>query len=171
VTVRDGIDVDRLLQEGAVRLEITGGVPTWEAFPGIRHQRTIDRIRASIQPAPGASVPCGCFHYSDVSIRFPDGSFKRPDVAIFCEEPPDQDEALTMLPRAVIEIISPGYEYKDVSLNPPFYLSQGLSDVVIVEPRTGSVEHYYAGGVAKHTAPVTLDLRCGCLCAIPKSTR
>ncbi len=43
-------DLDQLLREGAVHLEITGGIPTWEAFPGLRHQRTIDRIRASIEP-------------------------------------------------------------------------------------------------------------------------
>ena len=43
-------DLDQLLREGAIRLEITGGVPTWEAFPGSRHQRTVDRIRASIRP-------------------------------------------------------------------------------------------------------------------------
>lgn len=32
-------DLEQLLREGAIRLEITAGVPTWEAFPGTRHQR------------------------------------------------------------------------------------------------------------------------------------
>ena len=164
---RDMIDVDQLLLDGAVRLEITRGVPTWEAFPGIRHQIAIDQIRATLQPSPQSSAGCGCFHYSDVSIRFPDGSFKRPDIAIFCEHPPIQDEALTVLPCAVIEIISPDYEFKDVSLNPPFYLSQGLLDVVIVDPRTGAVAHYSGGQVANHNAPVTLELSCGCRSLIP----
>jgi Uma2 family endonuclease len=159
-------DIDLLLREGAVKLEFTAGIPTWEAFPGVRHQRVIDRIRASIQTTPG-NEDCAGAHYSDVLIQFSDGSFKRPDIAIFCEEPPDQDEALTIIPQAVIEIISPNYEYKDLELNPPFYLSQGVLDVVIVDPRSGVVRHHSATGLITYQAPVTLDLECGCRCAIP----
>src|SRR5437868_6708156 len=149
-------DLDQLLREGAIRLEITAGIPTWEAFPGSRHQRMIDRIRVSIKSVQGSTNACPCAHLSDVLIRFHDGSLKRPDIAIFCEEPPDQDEALTVIPQAVIEIISPGYEYKDLSLNPQFYLAQGLVDVVIVDPRSQLVTHYRTTQVANHHAPVTL---------------
>ena len=167
----NSIDIERLLYDGAVRLELTVGIPTWEATPGSRHQIMIDRVRAGTEPSllrnTEDSADCGCFHYSDVSIRFPDGSFKRPDISIFCTKPPVQDEALTVLPCAVIEIINPGYEFKDVSLNPPFYLSQGLLDVVIVEPRTGSVQHYYGSQNVNYTAPVTLELQCGCRCTVP----
>lgn len=161
------IDVDQLLLDGAIRLEITEGVPTWEAFPGLRHQIVIDHIRASITPMPKSDTSCACVHFTDVSIRFPDGSFKRPDIAIFCSKPPIQDEALTVLPCAVVEVISPGYEHKDVSLNPPFYLSQGLLDVVIVEPRTGEVKHYSGSQVAVYDAPTILELQCGCRCTVP----
>lgn len=166
------LDLERMVYEGDVKLEITGGIPTWEAFPGSRHQRLIDRIRVSIRPLPKSAfnTECGCAHLSDVPIRFPDGSIKRPDISIFCEEPPDQDEALTMLPQAVIEIISPGYEYKDLELNPPFYLSQGIQDVVIVDPRSGDVTHYLGTEVKRHHAPVTLNLQCGCSCAIPETS-
>jgi Uma2 family endonuclease len=168
VLTHDLIDIDRLLHDGAVRLEITGGIPTWEAFPGLRHQITIDEIRASLEPAAqGIAGGCGCFHYSDVAIRFPDGSFKRPDISIYCERPPVGDDALTALPRAVIEVVSPGYEYKDLQLNPPFYLSQGLSDVVIIDPRTGDVSHYSEGSLNHLSAPVNLTLSCGCSCWIP----
>ena len=162
-------DLDQLLREGAIRLEITGGVPTWEAFPGTRHQRMIDRIRASIEPAPNkeGAEGCNCVHIADVLIRFGDGSIKRPDIAVFCEEPPEQDEALTMIPQAVVEIISLGYEYKDVALNPQFYLAQGVLDVVVVDPRSGAVTHYRTSEVANHRAPVTLDLQCGCKCTVP----
>src|SRR6266496_3565059 len=98
-----GPELERLGEEGAVRLELTAGIPTWEAFPGLRHQKMIDLIRPSIEPAESSTsaVGCGCFHYSDVQVRFKDGSFKRPDIAIFCTEPPDQDDALTMIPQAV----------------------------------------------------------------------
>lgn len=156
-----------MLREGAIRLEITAGVPTWEAFPGSRHQRMIDRIRASIAPiADGATEPCTCAHLSDVLIRFQDGSLKRPDIAIFCAEPPEQDEALTVVPQAVVEVISPGYEYKDLTLNPQFYLAQGVIDVVIVDPRARVILHYCASGVTNHHAPVMLDLHCGCRCRV-----
>src|SRR5688572_23992847 len=104
-------DLDELLLSGAVKLEITGGIPTWEASPGSRHQRMIDLIRVSIKPLTKSDAGCECAHLADVNIRFKDGSIKRPDIAIFCEEPPIQDEALTLIPRAVVEVISPGYEY------------------------------------------------------------
>ena len=160
-------DLDELIHAGAVKLEITSGVPTWEAAPGTRHQRLLFRIQTSIRPLPESDTGCACAHLSDVYIRFPDGSLKRPDIAVFCAEPPDQDEALTMVPQAVIEIVSPGYEYKDLELNPRFYLAQGVGDVVIVDPLAPDVTHYRAGEVAHHRRPVTLSLLCGCTCSIP----
>ena len=165
---RNMVDVNKLLLEGGVRLEITGGVPTWEAFPGFRHQHTVMRILLSIVALRQSDSGCDCFSYPDVDIHFPDGSFKRPDISIFCYEPPMQDGSLTVLPSAAIEIISPDYEYKDRVLNPPFYLSQGVMDVVIVEPRTGEVWHYRQDGMVEHKAPVTLELQCGCRCAVPE---
>lgn len=161
------LDLEKLAAEGAVRLEMTAGVPTWEAYPSLLHQETIDLIRASIEPLHLNGSHSGCYHYADVSIRFKDGSFKRPDIALFCTRPPRQDEALTVVPEAVIEIISPGYEYKDLYLNPQFYLAQDVKDVVIVDPRSGVVSHFRTTGVATHQAAVTLDLLCGCRCTIP----
>ena len=72
-----------------------------------------------------------------------------------------------MIPEAAIEIISPGYEYKDVVLNPHFYLAQGVKDVVVVDPRSKLVTHYRTTGVANHYAPVMIELLCGCRCDIP----
>ena len=163
----DPQEMEQLLRAGAIRLEITAGVPTWEASPGFRHQRIIDTIRATIAPRPPVGDSCACVHATDVLIRFPDRSLKRPDIAIFCVEPPDQNEALTLVPAAVIEIISQGYEYKDVTLNPPFYLSQGVQDVVIVDPDAQRVTHYTRTTVTHHYAPVALELVCGCSCSIP----
>ncbi len=161
------IDLDRLIYDGAIRLEITAGVPTWEASPNIIHQEIIDLIRASIEPMPDSDVECGCFHFSDILIRFKDGSLKRPDIAIFCTKPPRQEEAQTMTPQAVIEVVSPGYEYKDLQINPQFYLAQGVEDVVIVDPRSGAVTHYRKAGVANHYALVAIELLCRCRCTIP----
>jgi len=161
-------DLDELIYYGAIKLEITAGIPTWEVAPGTRHQKIIYLIQQSIDRVRENNKVCACVHYADVNIQFPDGSLKRPDIAIFCEEPPLQDEALTVLPKAVIEVINPGYEYKDVVLNPKFYLGQGLEDVVVVDSRTGGVTHYRATGVNTYNAPVTIELQCGCQCTVPQ---
>ncbi len=161
-------DLDQLINDGVIRLEITGGVPTWEAFPGVLHQETIDLIRASIKSVEDSATGCACVHFSDILIRFKDGSLKRPDIAIFCTKPPRQDEALTIIPDAVIEVISPGYEYKDLSLNPQFYLAQGVSDVVIVDPRSDFITHYRTTSAVNHRAPATIELQCGCQCTVPQ---
>jgi hypothetical protein len=165
----DRVYIDQLLQDGAVKLEITRGIPTWEAFPGLRHQVAIDLIRASIKPVDsGGDSGCECAHFSDVLISFRDGSLKRPDIAIFCTRPPIQDEALTQVPAAVVEVISPGYEYKDLELNPQFYLAEGVADVIVVDPRAGLVTHHSSSGATTEHAPVTLTLKCGCQCTVPQ---
>src|SRR5215210_1597407 len=156
------LDLDRLVNDGVIRLEITGGIPTWEAFPGVLQQETVDLIRATIEPSPESGGPdspggCACAHYSDVLIRFKDGSLKRPDVALFCTRPPRRGEAVMIIPEAVVEVVSPGYEYKDLQLNPHFYLSQGVLDVVVVDPRSGVVTHHRTGGAGTHYAPVTIN--------------
>lgn len=63
-----------------IRLEIIAGLPVWEAAPAARHQKALFRIQSSLQPLPGNQ--CGCFPLADTLIRFPDGSLKRPDIAI-----------------------------------------------------------------------------------------
>ncbi len=163
----DSNDLEALLRIGAIKLERTAGIPTWEAQPGSRHQMVVDRIRASIAPRSDDSQGCDCCHLADVAIRFPDGSLKRPDIAIFCTPPPVQDTALTVLPVAVIEVISLGYEYEDIVLNPPFYLGHGLRDVVVVDPHTQRVTHYTLTGVQTLITPAALMLDCGCRCDIP----
>jgi Uma2 family endonuclease len=151
--------------ELGIRLEIVGGLPIWEASPVRRHQRAIDRIRASLRlaPQPGG---CECIHLADVYVVFPDGSYKRPDVSIFCREPDEDDEAITLLPEAVIEVISRGYEAKDLEIGPRFYLSQGVKDVVVFDPHTLLVLHLTPISSMRHVSPVDLTLACGCLCRV-----
>lgn len=152
----------QLAEDTGFKVEMTAGIPTWEAFPSSRHQRTIFRIQTSIQPIPGHPGTCGCFQLADVYISFPDGSFKRPDIAIFCEEPPDTDEALEMLPAAVVEVLSKGYERKDIEISAPFYLQAGVLDVILFDPRTAEVTHLRRDSEQHLTSPITLDLECGC---------
>lgn len=149
-----------------VRLEYVRGRTRWEAAPSSRHQKALQRIARSVRPSQGGATGCACFTLSDVLIRFPDPerSIKRPDLAIFCEEPPDSDEALDRVPVAVVEILRPGYEDKDLGPDgAPFYLEHGVLDVVVVEPRGGAVLHFRPGHPpATFQAPATLPLACGC---------
>lgn len=153
--------------ELGVRLEIVEGLPIWEAQPLYKHQRAVDRIRATIERAsPTNGTGCGCIHVADVYIAFPDGSLKRPDVSLFCREPDESDEAITLIPDAVIEVVSRGYEAKDLQIGPPFYLSQGVKDVVVFDPDTLLVLHARRDGTVRHVSPVTLMLECGCRCEV-----
>jgi Uma2 family endonuclease len=167
-TKRPPID-RRLVQanELGIRLEIVGGLPLWEFSPARRHQQAVDRIRASIELiAQAAESACNCLHLADVYVSFPDGSLKRPDIAIFCREPEEQDEAITLLPEAVIEVVSQGSEAKDLEIGPRFYLTQGVNDVIVFDPYTLLVLHTRRDRVARHVSPVTIELQCGCRCVV-----
>ena len=148
------------------RLEFVGGLGVWEASPVLRHQKKVDEIRASLRPA-NAVNPCLCVHYADIQVAFPDGSQKRPDIAVFCREPDEQDTAVTLLPEAVIEILSKNYEAKDLEIGVPFYRHWGIKDIVVFDPETGGVNHYQGAMPAQtHQSPVTLSLQCGCVCTV-----
>ncbi len=156
--------------ELGIRLEIVGGLPIWEPSPVYKHQKAVDRIRATIAPvvAPGASTAsvCECIHAADVYITFPDGSLKRPDISIFCREPEEEEEAVRLVPEAVIEVISKGYEAKDLDIGLRFYLAQGVKDVVVFNPYTLAVLHARRDGAAEHASPVELEFACGCRCTV-----
>jgi Uma2 family endonuclease len=146
--------------ELGVRLEIVGGIPLWEARPVYKHQKAVDIIRASIKPAEGSA--CLCVHVADVYISFPDGSLKRPDISIFCREPDEEEEAIKLIPEAVVEVISKGYEFKDLEIGPNFYLAQGVKDVIVFNPYTQVVLHVRKDKVEHGISPLQILLQCGC---------
>jgi Uma2 family endonuclease len=148
-----------------IRLEIVGGLPIWEASPVWRHQKAIDSIRATINPVNHADA-CSCVHAADVYVKFPDGSFKRPDISIFCQEPNEDDEAVSLLPEAVIEVLSKGYESKDLDVGVKFYLSQGVKDIIVVNPMTKSILHFVHGEMKQLISPSPIILQCGCACVV-----
>jgi Uma2 family endonuclease len=156
--------------ELGIRLEIVAGLPIWEPHPLYRHQKAIDRIRATISKDTSSSDPqaarCECVNIADVYISFPDGSLKRPDISIFRQEPPEEDEAIKVVPEAVIEIVSKGYEAKDLEIGPHFYLSQGVKDVVVFDPYTLLVLHVRRDGTTRQVSPVDIVLECGCRCIV-----
>lgn len=152
-----------------IRLEIVAGLPIWEPHPLYRHQKAIDRIRATIQKTSDLQAQqsaCACIHISDVYVNFPDGSLKRPDIALFCQEPEEEDEAIKAVPEAVIEIVSKGYEAKDLEIGPHFYLSQGVKDIVVFDPYTLLVLHVRKDGTSRQVSPVEISLECGCTCVV-----
>lgn len=70
---------------------------------------------------------------------------------------------MTLLPEAIIEIISKHYEDKDLKVGVPFYLSQGIADVVTLDMTTNTVTYFRPGQTEEtHTSPVTLTFACGC---------
>jgi Uma2 family endonuclease len=155
--------------ELGIRLEIVAGLPIWEPHPPYRHQKAIDRIRTTIQRrklTEPQQLECTCVHIADVYVSFSDGSLKRPDIAIFCQEPTEEDEAIKTIPEAVIEIVSKGYEAKDLEIGPHFYLSQGIKDVIVFDPYTLLVLHVRRDGTTRQVSPVAMALECGCTCTV-----
>ena len=66
------------------------------------------------------------------------------------------------IPKAVIEILSKGYERKDTEISLPFYLGQGMPDIVIFDPVLNLVSHYHGGITDTYSSPVDLTFACGC---------
>ena len=155
-------EIEHQADSAGIKLEFVNGIPVWEAFPLYRHQKKIDETRASLKPKQQGDNYCACISVADLTIRFPDGSLKRPDISIFCKEPEETNEACTQIPEAVIEVISKGYEKKDLEVSLPFYLSQGIADIVIFDPATNLVSHYRQGVLTEYDSPVELSFACGC---------
>ncbi|AIE86293.1 Uma2 family endonuclease [Fimbriimonas ginsengisoli] len=150
-----------LADQFGVKLEIVQGNPTWEFFPGPIHQGTVGDIHRSVRPRSDCEQNY-FFALSDAYVQFKDGSVKRPDLMVFCEKPELTRQALTVIPEAVVEVLSPGTEKKDLDVGPPFYLSQGVKDVVVVNPETHVVYHIRKDGARRLEGPVTIQLECGC---------
>jgi Uma2 family endonuclease len=80
--------------------------------------------------------------------------------------PKERTEATKSIPEAVIEVVSKGYEAKDLLLAPNFYLSQGVKDVIIFNPATLVVLHVRRDTTKQAVSPLKLKLECGCTCTV-----
>ena len=67
-----------------------------------------------------------------------------------------------MIPEAVIEVISRGFEAKDLEIGPPFYISQGVKDVIVFDPLTLLVLHVRKNHTTRQVSLVEIELECGC---------
>lgn len=156
----------RAAEDAGIRLEVVQGLPIWEFLPSPIHTMDSKRIDRSIRPDPSSDAGCACYSFEDISIRFPDGSIRRPDIAVFCRLPERTRQSTTLLPEAVVELVSPGSEVKDLQIAPGFYLGQGVKDVIVYGPETGVVDHFRRDGRWGHRSPVDLRLECGCLVTV-----
>ena len=145
-----------------IRVEMVGEHPFWEFQPNFDHQDRIFRMQASVRRDPEADSDCGCVQASDVGIRFPDGSLRRPDLAIFCRVP-ERRELITLVPEAVVEIVSQRSREKDLKISPPWYLDMGVKDVLVYDPFTEDVFHFRRDGEKRFKTGRTVKLECGCL--------
>lgn len=148
--------------ELGVRLEVVQDTFTWEFSPSPLHQGVLSEIDRSVRPLAKPGQECDFYTLANAYVRFPDGSLKRPDLMVFCTKPTLTRDALTVIPDAVVEDLSPDGYRKDVEMGPPFYLSQGVRDVVVVDPETKVVHHFRRGEARKLAGPVTISLECGC---------
>lgn len=151
--------------EAGVKLEIHQGPQIWELLPSPLVTIEVKRIEASLRRSSPSSER-GCHSFQDMAIRFPDGSIRRPDLAIYCVAPAPTQEAATSVPEAVVEVVSPGSEIKDLQLSPSFYLLHGVRDVLVFEPLTGSVAHFRHDSRRQLRSPAEVDLECGCMVTV-----
>ena len=166
--MQDTAQLERMFAEAdeiGFRMELVGGIPTWELSPSLYHGATIDRIRATILRGR-LSQGCDCAHFADILSKFPDNSLKRPDISVFCHRPELVRTALTVTPDAVIEIISEDYEQKNWEVSVPFYLAQKIKDVVVFDPETNLVAHFQDGKRKDYPSPIALVFVCGCTCTV-----
>ena len=150
-----------LEEELGLRFELTDGGITWETMPGLEHQRLIYQVQRSMD-ASQADRPCGCHHVADVDIVFPDGTVKRPDISVWCEWPKELEGFVHEVPEAVVEIVSPGYEAKDLVHGPPIYLRNGVKDVIVFDRAKGEAHHWGSEGHRIVPSLTVFDLACGC---------
>jgi len=73
-----------------------------------------------------------------------------------CREPDETEDAILLLPEAVIEVVSKGYEAKDLELGPPFYLAQGVEDVIVFDPTSLLVLRARRDKTIRLSSPQTL---------------
>lgn len=147
--------------ELGVRLEMMSGQPYWEFQPNFQHQNRIGKIYKSVCPVTDSQGGCECVAALDVGIRFPDGSLRRPDLSIFCSEPEEQD-LITLIPEAVVEIISQRSREKDLVLSPPYFLEMGVKDILVVDPFEDMIHHFRQGSSIRFKSGKTVLLECGC---------
>lgn len=149
-------------EEIGLKFELTDGGITWETYPGIAHQEIVYNVQTSLQRGDAQGTNCDCYHGADVDLVLPDGTVKRPDVSVWCKRPSELEGFVHEVPEAVVEVVSPGYEAKDLVHGPPIYLRNGVKDVIVLDRAKGEVHHWTPEERRTVTSPFTFDLVYGC---------
>ena len=148
------------------RLDWVQGLGAW-AFSGSPLQAmTAKRVAQSLRADPASEDGVCGFVYGGMAVRFLDGSILQPDLAVYAREPEATRLPARLLPEAVVEIVSPSSELKDLQYSPSFYLSQGVKDVIVYTPETEVFEHFRRDGRTMHRSPTDVSLKCGCLVTV-----
>ena len=148
--------------ELGVRLEMIADQTFWEFRPNFQHQDRIGKIYKSVRPDHESNSGSECVSALDVGIRFPDDSLRRPDLAIFSNIP-EQVDLITLIPEAVVDVLSQRSRHKDLVVSPPFYLEMGVKDVLVYDPFTDDIHHFRRDGDLRFKPGQTVKLECGCL--------
>ena len=151
-----------LEEELGLRFELTDGGITWETFPGVAHQEIVFNVQTSLDRRRTDRGDCECYQGADIDVVLADGTVKRPDVSVWCKRPKELEGFVHEVPEAVIEIVSPGYEAKDLLHGPPIYLRNGVKDVIVFDRAKGEVHHWGPEGHRIVPSPTVFDLACGC---------
>jgi len=89
----------------------------------IRKRSKASSCRSVAQPGTGGE----CIRSPEILVVFPDGSFRRPDLSVFCQPPSPKDGAIETIPAAVVEVVSAESREEDMKIGPPFYLKHASS--------------------------------------------
>ncbi len=169
LTEEEYMTLEEAARDAGIKIEVAGGLPIFQVAPSIIHQEDVFDIAKAIHKGPrAAEAGCACYVAFDALVQFPDGSYRRPDISIFCVRPPRVRAAVTQVPTAVVEALSPSSMVKDLELSPSWYLSQGVKDVFVYDPEELTVVHIRASGRERHAVPVELETETGCLVGFPQ---
>nr|VFJ56653.1 MAG: MoeA N-terminal region (domain I and II) [Candidatus Kentron sp. DK] len=71
-------------------------------------------------------------------------------------------QAIRIMTGAVLPAGADAVLMQEIEIGPPFYLSQGVKDVVVFDPSTLLVLHSQQVGAERHHSPLDIRLQCGC---------
>ncbi len=99
----------------------------------------------------GAFLPCREFSVvSELTLELPDGTRLTPDISVYPRRKPDWNHdkiRMTVMPRLVVEIISPSQGWQEIVDKLDLYFSHGVESAWIVQPGVQLVAIYQSTAV------------------------
>ena len=151
-------DYDRLPEECGVQL--VEGAFVREPSPSFDHQAVVVAIVERLLPL----VDSRRIAPAPVDVRIDEWNVFQPDVAVYARAVP-RGTKRAGTPVLVVEVLSPATEGRDREPKTRMYLTAGVREVWLVEPRTGRIEVHTAGGSRTYGAADSVTS-----CAVPGFT-